>query len=101
VADEHATARREELERLFPVDVCDRLTRSEHDYYSTHGAYVPPLALLLNETRAERDALAAREQTQRQALERIGDYGCGCAGCQIARETLRLAADAPAPEDTP
>lgn len=53
------TTAREHAETTFPVDACERLQRSEYDYYSTHGEYIRPLAFLLNETRKERDALLA------------------------------------------
>jgi hypothetical protein len=47
---------RKTAEETFPVAACERLVRSEYDYYSTHGEYIRPLAFLLNETRRERDA---------------------------------------------
>jgi len=50
-----ADGEREQLESLFNRSACERLGRSEYEYYSTHGAYLPALARLLNATREERD----------------------------------------------
>jgi hypothetical protein len=38
---------------LFDDSALERLAQSNHAYYSTHGDYVPPLARLLLEARAE------------------------------------------------
>lgn len=65
--DLFAGGEREALERTFAPDACDRLARSEHDYYSTHGQYVPPLARLLNATRKDRDGAWAQGFDEGQA----------------------------------
>lgn len=49
--------RREVAERTFGEDACERLAASDREYQDTHGYYIPTLAWLLNETRAERDRL--------------------------------------------
>lgn len=58
--------RRDLLEKTFDRPACERLARSEQSYYRTHGQqYVPPLAELLNLTRAD---LAAAHEALREEL---------------------------------
>lgn len=62
------SGRRDELERTFTVDACERLMRSNQDYERSHGHYIVPLAELLNLTRAE--LAAERERADRAEKER-------------------------------
>lgn len=47
------------LKEKYRDDGLERLMRSNYDYYSTHGDYVPELAALLLAERAEMRALLA------------------------------------------
>jgi hypothetical protein len=81
--------RRAQLERTFKTDGCDRLAAATQDYYSTHGEYVPPLAALLNETRAERDRLrVALEDAVGWADLEEAIIGHSLAWADAAREAL-------------
>lgn len=46
-----------DLERTFDRSACERLAASNREYQDTHGHYLPSLASLLKDTRAERDRL--------------------------------------------
>lgn len=86
---------RAQLERIFPTDACERLERAEQDYYSTHGQYVPPLAALLNVTRAERDELRDLVFSARVALE----HNCDTIEMGFDRDAWIDAATALVPDD--
>jgi hypothetical protein len=66
------------LRDKYPDDALERLVRSNYEYYSTHGDYVPELAKLLLLERAERDRL-------REALDLI------VRGCELAAGPERYA----------
>ena len=56
------------LRQKYPNDALQRLERSEYDYYSTHGDYVPELAALLLIERAALDAKDAALKTSEEQL---------------------------------
>lgn len=72
----------------FKPDGLVRLARSTQDYYDHKGYYLPDVAALAYANGLERDALLAVVSQMQASLTRIADYGCGCAGCRIARAAL-------------
>ncbi len=51
------------------------------------------LRLTCEDIVALQDALSSewkKAEALEEVLRRIAEYGCGCAGCQIARRALRL-----------
>lgn len=87
-----------ELRQMFKDDGLERLARSSYDYYSTHGDYVPALALLLLSEKAEFAArLAAVEAERDEANAAIASLSADWAdlGLKLDRAEARVEAAEP------
>lgn len=88
---------REDAEKTFPIDACERLTRANYDYTSTHGDYIRPLAFLLNATRVERgEARVERDlyETMTKEVERaLFGTDMGRSRDEIVERAEKLAAE--------
>lgn len=93
-ADQLAADVRAEAERTFNVSACERLAASNREYQDSHSYYLPTLALLLNETRRERDALVARLEAAERERDEVVRLAQGYEAAQRMEQERAEAAEA-------